>query len=282
MFLYKEAIEVYAKMNQDFFTQLYDTDFHISRQNWTNVRTFSMTSPRLRDALLLLLDCDALCTQDGETRKLPMGSLVHMAKGSVYSWKFLAHEDVAHTFLFEFLMKDENGEIVSAGEGVNLLFEDKVELFEKYFSRILDEASRPHSSPSAVKAAAYRLLSAVIQQKYRESTIDVNTRLIAKGIAYLENDPYQTKSIAEVAEICNISVNYFERLFKTYAGETPSEYRMRVKIERAKLLLSQNVMPIAQIAEELGFVDSAYFCRIFRKKSGMTPKEYRKIYGQTP
>ena len=270
-------------MNQGFFTQLYDTDFHIgnlliARQNWTNVRTFSMTAPRSRDALLLLLDCDALCMQEGKTRKFPKGALVHMAKGSVYSWKFLAHEEVAHTFLFEFLLKDESGDLVSAGEGVNLLFEDKVELFEKYFSRLLDENSRPRRSPIAVKAAAYRLLSAVIGQKYRESTIDVNTRLIAKGIAYLENDPYQTKSIAEVAEMCNMSVNYFERLFKLYAAETPSEYRMRVKIEHAKLLLSQNIMSIAQIADELGFIDSAYFCRIFRKKSGMTPKEYRNLY----
>lgn len=270
-------------MNQDFFTQLYDADYNlhslfIMRQNWNRGYRFTMSKPRPTDAFLLFADCEAVCTCEGKTRHVPRGALVHMAKGATYSWEFLTDGEKAHPLLFEFSMTDTEGKPLSTGEGVNLLFADRFELFEKYFLRLLDEFSRPKRSPGAVKAAAYRLLANVIQHKYRETAVGVDTRLIAKGIAYLEEDPKQEKSIAEVASLCNVSVNYFERLFKQYAGETPSEYRARMKIERAKLLIGLGTMTLGQIADELGFGDSAYLCRVFRQKTGMTPKEYRTLH----
>ena len=270
-------------MNRDFFTQLYDVDYNLSglfvmRQNWNRGHVFTMSRPRPTDAFLLFADCEAICTGGGETRRVPRGALVHMAKGSTYVWEFLTEDEKAQPLLFEFSMTDTAGAPLSTGEGVNLLFTDRFELFEKYFLRLLDEFSRPKRSPGAVKAAAYRLLANVIQHKYREASVGVDTRLIAKGITYLEEDPRQEKSIAEVASLCNVSVNYFERLFKQYAGETPTEYRIRTKIERAKLFLSLDTMTLGQIADELGFGDSAYLCRVFRKKTGMTPKEYRALH----
>lgn len=273
-------------MSQDFFTQLYDTDYNLQnlfvmRQNWNRGHKFTMLRPRPTDAFLLFADCEAICECEGQTFTVPRGALVHMAKGSTYSWDFLTEGEKAHPLLFEFSMTDPAGAPLSTGEGVNILFDDRFEMLEKYFLRLLDESSRPRRSPGAVKAAAYRLLARVIQHKYRETTIDVDARLIARGIAYLEEDPKQEKSIAEVAEMCNVSLNYFERLFKQYAGETPTEYRIRTKIERAKLFLSLDTMSLGQIAEELGFGDSAYLCRVFRKKTGMTPKEYRTLHLHT-
>ncbi len=270
-------------MNQDFFTQLYEVDYNLSslvvmRQTWTSGQKFVMPRPRPTNCLLLFADCDAVCEQGTHRTRVSRGSLVHIAAGSTYTWQFWGASAAAHTYLFEFSMQDVRGEAVRTGKGVSVLFADRFELYEKYFLRLLDESSRPHRSPGAVKAAAYRLLANVIQNKYRESVADIDTRLIAKGIAYLEEDPRQEKSVAEIAEMCNVSVNYFERLFKQYAGETPTEYRMRHKIERAKLYIGAGNMTLGQIAEELGFSDSAYLCRVFRKKTGITPREYRNLH----
>ncbi len=270
-------------MNQDFFAQLYDVDYNLSnlfvmRQNWNCGYVFTMSKPRPTDALLLFADCEANCTCGGKISHFPCGALAHMAKGSTYSWEFLSDIERAHPLLFEFSMTDTEGNPLLTGEGVNLLFDDRFELFKKCFLPLLDEFSRPKRSPGVVKASAYRLLSNVIQHKYRETVASVDTRIIAKGIAYLEEDPRQEKSIAEVASLCNVSVNYFERLFKQYAGETPSEYRGRMKLERAMLLIGFGTMTLDQIADELGFGDSAYLCRVFRKKTGMTPKEYRALH----
>ncbi len=270
-------------MNQDFFEQLYDVDFNLNnifvmRQTWSSGYVFTMGHPRPTDALLLFIDGEGICHQNASSQKIPQGSLVHLSQGSLYSLEFLSQTELSHTILFEFTMLDSQNNPIPKGTGVHILFRDKFEMFEKYFLRLLDEFSRPRSSPAAIKAAAYRLLSAVIKNKYQQSVIDINTSLIADGISYLEGDPKQEKSIAEIAKMCNVSVNYFERLFKSYSGETPSEYRLKMKIEKAKQFLASDLIGIGQISEELGFSDSAYFCRIFRKKTGMTPKAYRSLY----
>ena len=90
----------------------------------------------------------------------------------------------------------------------------------------------------------------------------------------------QERSISEIARMCNVSVNYFERLFKEYSGVTPAKYRLIGKINRAKLMLETSFLSVEQISLELNFSDSAYFCRIFKKNVGMTPTQYRKAHGE--
>ena len=88
----------------------------------------------------------------------------------------------------------------------------------------------------------------------------------------------QEKSVDEIAQMCNVSVNYFERLFKEYSGMTPTKYRIAGKVSRAKLILETSSLSIEEIAEELNFSDSAYFCRCFKSNVGMTPSQYRKAH----
>ena len=78
--------------------------------------------------------------------------------------------------------------------------------------------------------------------------------------------------------MCNVSVNYFERLFKEYSGMTPTKYRITGKVNRAKLMLETSSLSIEEISEELNFSDSAYFCRCFKGTVGMTPSQYRKAH----
>ncbi len=51
------------------------------------------------------------------------------------------------------------------------------------------------------------------------------------------------------------------------------EYSTMVKIERAKVLLSDGNLKIYEIAERLGFKDIEYFSKLFKKTTEMTPTE---------
>lgn len=91
----------------------------------------------------------------------------------------------------------------------------------------------------------------------------------------MENESGENLSIAEIAALCNVSEVYFRRLFKEYSGLSPSDYRLRNKIRRAKLLLKYENMTVSEIAESLSFTGSAYFIKTFRRMTGMTPLKYR-------
>lgn len=83
-------------------------------------------------------------------------------------------------------------------------------------------------------------------------------------------------SISELAERAGYSEYYFSRKFKQEMGCTLTEYIMREKIERAKVLLSTTSMSIMDISIELSFNSRSYFSDTFQKNTGISPGEYRK------
>ena len=83
-------------------------------------------------------------------------------------------------------------------------------------------------------------------------------------------------SINELAERAGYSEYYFSRKFKQEMGCTLTEYIMREKIERAKVLLSTTRMSIMEISIELSFNSRSYFSDTFQKNTGISPGEYRK------
>lgn len=83
-------------------------------------------------------------------------------------------------------------------------------------------------------------------------------------------------SIGDLAERAGYSEYYFSRKFKQEMGCTITEYIMREKIERAKVLLSTTNMSILDISIELSFNSRSYFSDSFQKIAGIAPGEYRK------
>lgn len=70
--------------------------------------------------------------------------------------------------------------------------------------------------------------------------------------------------------------SYLSKLFKDYKGISPSDYLLKLRIEKAKeLISSQPDFLTKDIAESIGFSDPLYFSKIFKKHTGMTPSEYK-------
>ena len=81
-------------------------------------------------------------------------------------------------------------------------------------------------------------------------------------------------SIAHIARTLGISESGFRSLFRKAYGESPSQYRMNIRINQAKYLLESTELTMRDIAETLGFYDEAYFCRCFRRHAGVSPRKY--------
>ena len=95
-----------------------------------------------------------------------------------------------------------------------------------------------------------------------------NFEVIEKGIEYLQKDDKQELTIEEIAKMCFVTSAYFRRLFREYSGMSPSEYRTRMKIERAKCLMTYSNLSVADLSSLLGYNDPSYFCRVFKRDRG--------------
>ncbi len=88
--------------------------------------------------------------------------------------------------------------------------------------------------------------------------------------AYLDSD----LSLNQLAASIQMSPHYFSRLFKKTTGFTPHQYVINCRIEKAKDLLKKGKLSIAEIAQEVGFVDQSHLHRCFKRKVGITPKQF--------
>lgn len=83
-------------------------------------------------------------------------------------------------------------------------------------------------------------------------------------------------SLAEIAEVADLSQFHFARAFRKSTGQTPQQYLMRQRIERAKELLARGDLPIVEISLRTGFKNQSHFTTLFRKFTKLTPKIWRE------
>ena len=82
-------------------------------------------------------------------------------------------------------------------------------------------------------------------------------------------------SLDEIANHVHLNPRYFSTLFKREMGESVFSYLTSLRLEQAMLMLKNTLLPIIEIAHQVGYDDPEYFSRLFRKKLGVTPRQYR-------
>lgn len=82
-------------------------------------------------------------------------------------------------------------------------------------------------------------------------------------------------SLEDLAGEAAMSTFHFAREFKRATGETPHQHLIRFRVERAKALLAESELPLAEVGLRTGFSHQSHFTRLFRKLTGTTPNSYR-------
>lgn len=100
-------------------------------------------------------------------------------------------------------------------------------------------------------------------------------RLVKKAMLLLEQNLAAPLPIENVANTLQIGRRQLERRFQQDIGMSPSDYRQRLRMERAQWLLHNTDLQIAEIALECGFQSSAHFGRFIRRSLGCTPVQFR-------
>lgn len=97
---------------------------------------------------------------------------------------------------------------------------------------------------------------------------------IDRAIRWLTLQYSQPISIDMIARQLGYHRTHLSKLFKQHTGLAPMSFLLKVRMERAKLLL-QEPLTIEQVASSVGFADPLYFSKQFRKYYGKSPSEYR-------
>lgn len=79
----------------------------------------------------------------------------------------------------------------------------------------------------------------------------------------------------EIARHVGLSTHHFLRAFAAATGQTPHQWMVTQRIDRAMNLLRKGERSITEIALELGFSSSSHFSASFRKVTGVTPRQWR-------
>lgn len=99
---------------------------------------------------------------------------------------------------------------------------------------------------------------------------------INKTFDYIESNLEQPMTLATLAAVANFSKFHFTRIFQSIVGETPFQFILRVRLEKAAtLLLTSKNERISEIAHTCGFSDPSIFSRNFKSYFQISASQYR-------
>ena len=100
-------------------------------------------------------------------------------------------------------------------------------------------------------------------------------QMIDRARTYLAAHIHEGAGLEQVALELRVSASHLSRKFRQVTGTTFMDYATRLRIDRAKALLSSGLYSVKEVSALLGFVDQAYFARVFRRLEGQSPNDFK-------
>lgn len=102
-----------------------------------------------------------------------------------------------------------------------------------------------------------------------------NNFIVNQAVSYIEENYNEKISLNDVAESCYVSQWHLSKLMNKHLNKTFYDILNTTRIRKAKELLRQPNLRISDIAERIGYTDTAHFSRVFKKIEDIAPQDYR-------
>lgn len=126
----------------------------------------------------------------------------------------------------------------------------------------------------------FLLLEQLIHEYTEQAVQTKNTGQSAeiKAICeFLEMHYMENITLDDLCKLTGLSKYYMIRSFTKQKGISPYSYLETIRIDKAKKLLEEGVLPI-DVALQTGFTDQSHFSNFFKEFIGLTPKQYMNIF----
>jgi transcriptional regulator GlxA family with amidase domain len=99
---------------------------------------------------------------------------------------------------------------------------------------------------------------------------------LRKVTATVEADLRGDHSVAELAELVNLSKGHFSRAFRASMGLSPRQWIIQERVKLAIRKLARSDETLAEVAQSCGFAEQSHFTRTFTQVTGMSPGAWRR------
>lgn len=99
---------------------------------------------------------------------------------------------------------------------------------------------------------------------------------VRRVLAYIDANLDKSIRNKDLATVARLSEFHFNVAFRNSVGNSPHEYVIRRRMERAQGLMLSTEAPLSEIAVECGLADQAHLTRLFRRVVGETPAAWRR------
>lgn len=125
----------------------------------------------------------------------------------------------------------------------------------------------------------YQIIDLLIRSSVSQqvgSSEHLSDLYIKEAFSFIEKNFQNDISVEEIAETCNLSRGYLNKVFKKYTGKSPQAFLINYRMSKAVQLLRQSDLPVGDIGEAVGYPNRLHFSRAFKNTYGLSPRDWRK------
>ncbi len=141
--------------------------------------------------------------------------------------------------------------------------------------QLIAMAASQHQQTAQVDALVMEFLHLVASDAYRIRLPGPAGESMADICLYMQEHFQDDLTLDELAGLLHFNKSYFTRKFRSQIGVSPMQYLLHIRLENAKLLLSNTACSVSEVAQRCGFCDCAYFGYHFKRACALTPLQYR-------
>lgn len=133
-------------------------------------------------------------------------------------------------------------------------------------------------------ATASRLIShhSTAAKRFKPRNEGLQGHRLKQVLAFIEEQLADDLSLDDLAAVAGVSASHMKTLFRRSMGVPVHQYIIERRIERAKSLMAQDHLSMAQIAATAGFAHQSHMARHMRRVTGMAPKAMRRMLAEMP
>ena len=130
----------------------------------------------------------------------------------------------------------------------------------------------------------FHLMSLLISSNTAEnafpagSKADTNATLFAQALEFISDNYDCNIHVQDISNYLGISRSRLCSLFQSHQGQTPQNYLLLFRMQKAQELLTSTNFGIQDISHQIGYPDSQTFSKAFRRVYHISPSEYQKLH----